>query len=63
MSSKDAESKENKSPNRRNFLKVAVTFSALLVVAGIGAIAKAVTSTPPSESSATATFPRVKVAT
>jgi arsenite oxidase small subunit len=58
----DAESKEDNSPNRRNFLKVAVTFSALLVVAGIGAITKAVTSTPSSESSESVTFPRVKVA-
>src|SRR5208337_745842 len=64
MSSKDdADGKEGKSPdNRRNFLKVAVTFSGLLVVAGIGAITEAVTSTPPSESSESVSFPRVKVA-
>ena len=64
MSSRDnAKIKKTNSSDRRNFLKLAVTFSAMLVVAGIAAITKAVTSAPPSESSASATFPKVKVAT
>jgi len=64
MPSKDSENvKEGKLPDRRNFLKVAVTFSGLLVIAGIGAITRAVTSTPPQSVSETSSFPRVKVAT
>jgi arsenite oxidase small subunit len=64
MSNKDnAERKESNSSDRRNFLKLAVAFSALLVAAGIGAITKAVTNAPSSESSASTIFPKVKVAT
>jgi arsenite oxidase small subunit len=63
MSNKyDTNSEEGKSPDRRKFLKATVTFSALLVVAGIGAITEAVTGSPSTESSESVSFPRVKVA-
>ena len=57
----DVEDKHDSSPDRRNFLKVALTFSGLLVVAGIAAITRAATNPTPSGTSENATFPKVKV--
>ena len=49
---------------RRNFLKLAISFSALLLVGGIAAIAKSITNPAPSQNQSTGpvAFPRLKVA-
>ncbi len=58
MEEKQKSSREGK----RSFLRLAMTFSVLLVVSGIAAIMKAVTNpAPPSSSSGSTSFPRVKI--
>ena len=47
--------------SRRNFLKIAISFSALLLVGGIAALVKSITNPAPSQGQIGA-FPRVKVA-
>jgi arsenite oxidase small subunit len=49
---------------RRNFLKLAISISALLLVGGIAAISKSITNPAPTEYKSTgqAAFPRLKVA-
>ena len=57
---KESAPKEGKP--RRNFLKIVISFSALLLVGGIAALTKSITSPAPSQSQSALTFPRVKVA-
>lgn len=54
----------DKPPNekKRNFLKLAVTFSGFLLIGGVAAITKAITSPPSPARTGPATFPRVKIA-
>jgi arsenite oxidase small subunit len=47
---------------KRNFLKVAVTFSSLLLIGGIAAITKAITNPAPPATTGPVAFPKVKVA-
>jgi arsenite oxidase small subunit len=53
-------STEPPNERKRNFLKLAVTFSGLLLLGGIAAITKAITN--PASPARTGTFPKVKVA-
>lgn len=55
---------KEKRPNerKRNFLKLAVTLSGLLLIGGIAAITKAITNSAPPARTGPATFPKVKVA-
>jgi len=48
--------------SRRNFLKLAISFSTLLLVGGIAALTRSITNpTPQGQNTASQTFPRVKV--
>jgi len=60
-SEKDAHTKDEKP--RRNFLKIAISFSTLLLIGGIAALTRSITNPTPSQSqNTTQAFPRVKVA-
>jgi arsenite oxidase small subunit len=62
-SEREARNPKREKP-RRNFLKIAISFSTLLLVGGIAAIAKSITNPAPSQNQGTGpqAFPRVKVA-
>ena len=63
MGSEKESPSQTESKPRRNFLKTVISISALLIVGGIAALAKSITSPSPSQSqSASLAFPRVKVA-
>ena len=55
---------QGREKTRRNFLKIAISVSALLLVGGIAAIIKSITNPAPSQNQNTGptAFPRVKVA-
>jgi len=48
--------------SRRDFLKIAMTASALLAFGGVGTVLKAISNPAPPGTSASLTFPRVRVA-
>jgi arsenite oxidase small subunit len=49
--------------SRRNFIKIAISFSALLLIGGIAALVKSITNPAPSQVQTTAqAFPRVQIA-
>jgi len=61
-SEKEASHTKDENP-RRNFLKIIISFSALLLLGGIATLLKSITSPAPSnENAAPQAFPRVKVA-
>jgi len=47
---------------RRNFLKIVISFSTLVLVGGIAAIAKSIINPAPSQNTSPQAFPRIKVA-
>jgi arsenite oxidase small subunit len=49
-------------PSRRDFLKVAMTLSALLAFGGVGTVLKAISNPAPPGTNTNLTFPKVKVA-
>jgi arsenite oxidase small subunit len=53
---------EEVDPSRRDFLKVAMTLSALLAFGGVGTVLKAISNPAPPGTNSNLTFPRVKVA-
>jgi arsenite oxidase small subunit len=57
-----ASEKEEVDTSRRDFLKVAMTMSALLAFGGVGTVLKAISNPAPPGASGSLTFPRVKVA-
>ena len=60
----DREAPPAREKNRRNFLKIAISVSTLLLVGGIAAIVKSITNPAPSQNqnAGPPVFPRVKVA-
>ena len=63
MEQEEKSSPQKEEKPRRNFLKVVISFSALLLLGGIAALTKSITSPAPSQNQNTPqTFPRVKVA-
>ena len=64
MESERQESHPKDMKRRRNFLKIAISFSTLLLVGGIAALTKSITNLAPSQGQniAPQAFPRVKIA-
>lgn len=62
MESEREESRPKQEKSRRNFLKIAISVSALLLVGGIAAVFRSITNPAPSQGQTALAFPRVKVA-